>query len=112
MANNIPTHYLTRDYQFTGDALFPKGTLASKGHHGFTMRDDHGDPLCVFTGKTANLGDTIAGYDLGPDMKGMLRAIPSVLDCLRERSMHLGRAERCSDVAHNIVSEFVSKRRQ
>jgi len=75
------------------------------------MVDEHGSPLCAFTGETAKLGDTIAGYDLGPDMKGMFRAIPGVLDCLRERSMHLGRAERCSDVARNIVSEFVRKRR-
>jgi hypothetical protein len=112
MRTVIPTHYITRDYQFPGDAVFPKGTLATRGAHAFMLVDENGNPLGAFTGKTARIGDTVASYDIGEDMARMLRVIPNVRYSVKERGTHLNRARRCEVQALKAVSEFVERRKR
>lgn len=107
----IPTHYITRDYQFPGDAVFPKGTLVTRGAHALIFVDENGSPLGANTGKTVRVGDTMAGYDIGKDMARMLRVIPNVQYLVKERRTHLNRARRCEVKALKAVSEFVKRRK-
>lgn len=111
MRLNVPTHYLTRDFQFPGDHLFPKGTLVHKGKRGFIAVDENGHDLCAYTGRFARPWEAIAGYDIGPDMKHMFRAIPEVGPLLKVSRMYHSRGMGYEQRALSKVKKFVEGRK-
>ena len=107
---NIASHYLTRDYQFPGDAVFPRGALVAKGTRGFTMVDEDGNPLAAHSGERADYCEIIAGYDLGPGMKYMFRAIPMVAPLLAISAGAYRKAEDCRGRARACAKRYAEGR--
>ena len=106
---NIASHYLTRDYQFPGDAVFPKGSLVMKYKRGFTLVDKYGNPLAAYTGKRADYYEPIAGYDLGPDMKYMFRSIPMVAPLLAVSARAYRKAEDYQYRARTYIKKYAEE---
>lgn len=103
-------HYLTRDYQFPGDAKFPKGTLAAKYKSIFTMVDKHGHTLGAHTGEPVH-GTACADHGTSyEDEDGLFRAIPGVRKHVEDVwRLTMERAE-AQKVAFRTAREFAERR--
>ena len=114
MANvEIPTHYTIRDFQFSGDFTFPKGSLVCKGTSGFTFVNENGYVLGAYTGRPTQYGDVCAGYDWDSNAPtGLLRAIPGVMVHLKDANHWHQEAHRCEKEAFDVISKFVEKRKK